>query len=66
MRWLLAALIAAAIGMSGAAHAQNYPVRTVTLIVPFPPGGGVDALARIVAEKLTIALKEGVLKAVTR
>jgi tripartite-type tricarboxylate transporter receptor subunit TctC len=32
------------------AYAQSYPSRTVTLVVPFPPGGGVDALARILAE----------------
>ncbi len=37
-------------------HAQDYPARTITLVVPYPPGGGVDALARIVAEKLSVAL----------
>ena len=36
--------------------AQDYPVRPVTLIVPFPAGGGVDAVARIVADKLSRAL----------
>jgi tripartite-type tricarboxylate transporter receptor subunit TctC len=44
-----------------AAIAQDYPARTVTLIVPFPPGGGVDAMARIVAEKLTAALGQQVI-----
>ena len=34
------------------AHAQGFPTRTVTLIVPFPPGGGTDTGARIVAQKL--------------
>jgi tripartite-type tricarboxylate transporter receptor subunit TctC len=38
------------------AAAQDYPVRPVTLIVPFPAGGGVDAVARIVADKLSHAL----------
>ena len=33
------------------ALAQDYPTRTVTLVVPYPPGGGVDAMARIVAEQ---------------
>ena len=34
------------------AQAQGFPARTVTLIVPFPPGGGTDTGARIVAQKL--------------
>src|ERR1700759_4424374 len=38
------------------AAAQDYPTRPVTLIVPFPAGGGVDAVARIVADKLSRAL----------
>jgi tripartite-type tricarboxylate transporter receptor subunit TctC len=44
----LAALLAPAIG-----HTQGaYPNRTVTLVVPFPPGGGTDTGARIVAQRL--------------
>src|SRR5438128_11036565 len=42
------------------AHAQDYPTRTVTLIVPYPAGGGVDAMARIVADKLSAALGQQV------
>jgi tripartite-type tricarboxylate transporter receptor subunit TctC len=34
------------------AGAQNYPSRTVTVVVPFPPGGSVDGVARIVVQKL--------------
>jgi tripartite-type tricarboxylate transporter receptor subunit TctC len=34
------------------ALAQNYPDRTVAVIVPFPPGGSVDGVARIVVDKL--------------
>jgi hypothetical protein len=29
------------------AHAQTYPSRPITLIVPYPPGGGVDAMGRM-------------------
>jgi tripartite-type tricarboxylate transporter receptor subunit TctC len=50
----------AALGGSGAA-AQPYPSRPVTLIVPFPAGGGVDAVARIVAEKLGAGLGQQVI-----
>lgn len=38
--------------------AADYPTRPVTIIVPFPPGGGVDAMARVVADKLSIAFKQ--------
>ena len=42
----------------GVAVAADYPARTVTLVVPYPPGGGVDAMARVVAAKLSDALKQ--------
>lgn len=45
-----------AISLCAAAHApasaQPYPARAVTLVVPFPPGGGTDTGGRIVAEQL--------------
>src|ERR1700736_4934555 len=49
---VLAALISARM----AAAADGYPLRPITLIVPFPAGGGVDAVARIVADKLGAGL----------
>ncbi len=36
-----------------AARADDYPARNVTIVVPYPPGGGVDAMARVVAQKLS-------------
>jgi tripartite-type tricarboxylate transporter receptor subunit TctC len=39
---------------------HDYPTRTITLVVPYPPAGGVDAMARIVAEKLSVALGQQV------
>jgi len=53
IRGLLAAVLAAG---SGGAVAQAYPVKPVRLIVPYPPGGGNDTLARIFGQKLTEAL----------
>jgi tripartite-type tricarboxylate transporter receptor subunit TctC len=55
---LLAALPngAATQGLSG-----DYPARPITLMVPFPAGGGVDAMARIVAERLSTALGQQVI-----
>jgi tripartite-type tricarboxylate transporter receptor subunit TctC len=43
------------------AQAQDYPTHPITLIVPFPAGGGVDAMGRIVAERLTSALGQQVI-----
>jgi len=51
----------AAAGCAAPAMAQDYPVRTVTLVVPYPPGGGVDVLARVVAEKLSGAIGQQVI-----
>ena len=34
------------------AHAQQYPAKSIRVILPFPPGGGADALMRPLAPKL--------------
>jgi len=44
--------IALAVPFAAAATAQNYPARTVTVVVPFPAGGSVDGVARILVQKL--------------
>ncbi len=43
-----------------AAWAQSYPDRSVRLIIPFPPGGSIDTLGRILAQKLTDAWGQSV------
>jgi tripartite-type tricarboxylate transporter receptor subunit TctC len=48
-----ALLIAAACVLAAPAFAQNWPARPVRIIVPFPPGGGVDFVARLLAQGLT-------------
>jgi tripartite-type tricarboxylate transporter receptor subunit TctC len=42
------------------ATAEDYPVRPITLIVPYPAGGGVDTMGRIIGQKLTDALGQQV------
>ncbi len=46
-------LVAAVCGVAGLAHAQAWPSKTITVVVPFPPGGTTDVLARAVATKLS-------------
>jgi tripartite-type tricarboxylate transporter receptor subunit TctC len=43
---------AAAIGLPGAAFAQAFPNKPITIVVPYPPGGTTDALARLMQEPL--------------
>jgi tripartite-type tricarboxylate transporter receptor subunit TctC len=43
------------------AHADNFPSRTITLIVPYPPGGSTDVAGRILADKMGTALGQPVI-----
>ena len=55
-RTLAAALFATCLLATGAAWAQTYPNRTITLLVPYPPGGATDTIARILQNPLQNAL----------
>jgi tripartite-type tricarboxylate transporter receptor subunit TctC len=54
------ALGCVAVVVCHATHAQQYPARPVRLIVPYPPGGGTDTLARVVSQKLSETLGQQV------
>jgi len=56
-----AAVVAVAIGFTGpdALHAQSYPARSVTLIVPSAAGGGTDTIARLIGDQLSKQLGQG-------
>ena len=56
MKKLAVALTATAALFAGAASAQNYPSRPVTVIVPFAAGGPTDVVARIVGEHMSKTL----------
>ncbi len=55
------ALIIALVALVALAHAQDYPAKPIRLIVPYSPGGPVDIVGRIVAQKLTDALAQQVI-----
>ena len=46
---------------AAAAFAQDYPSRPIRMVTPFPPGGGSDVVARVVAQKLSLVLGVNVL-----
>ena len=51
----------AAFGWTGPLAAQTYPVRPITMIVPFPAGGATDTLARSLAEKMREVLGQPII-----
>lgn len=59
-RHLILSGLMATLGIAPAAMAQDYPSKTITIVVPFSAGGGVDTVARLLAEKLRVSLKQNV------
>jgi tripartite-type tricarboxylate transporter receptor subunit TctC len=60
MRRLLRSVVLATLAGIATAHAQVYPARPITLVVPFPAGGSTDAVGRIVAERMRALLGQPV------
>ncbi len=60
MKTLLHSLVAGAVLLSAAAHADPYPSKPITFIVPFGPGSGTDTITRVVAQHLGAAFKQRV------
>ncbi|HEY6256290.1 MAG TPA: tripartite tricarboxylate transporter substrate binding protein [Xanthobacteraceae bacterium] len=54
----LLAGIAAALAAAVSANADDYPSRPITLVVPYAAGGGNDVMARVVAEKMSVTLRQ--------
>jgi tripartite-type tricarboxylate transporter receptor subunit TctC len=57
----LVACMALSALLAPAVSAQDYPTRPVKIVVGFPPGGGVDSVARIMANELTKTLQQPVI-----
>src|SRR5207302_5499272 len=53
---LLLALAITVAGIAAQAQAQQYPAKPITLVIPLPPGGSNDMMARAVADKMSTAL----------
>ena len=59
IRNLAAAAVVAALGLPQGLHAQSYPARSVTLVVPSAAGGGTDTIARVIGDQLSKQLGQG-------
>jgi tripartite-type tricarboxylate transporter receptor subunit TctC len=57
LKWLALALIGTAVS----AHAQEYPARPITMVVPFAAGGPTDTVGRMIAQSMSTRLKQQVI-----
>jgi tripartite-type tricarboxylate transporter receptor subunit TctC len=59
---LFRAVVVLCLALTGtAAHAQTYPNKPITFVVPFGPGSGSDLIARIIGQRLSTVLGQGVI-----
>jgi tripartite-type tricarboxylate transporter receptor subunit TctC len=58
---VVVATLTGIVTMAAGASAQGYPSRPITMIVPFPPGGPVETIGRIMGERLRAALGQPVI-----
>lgn len=61
LRTMVLLFLASMTPFAGSAYAKTYPTRPLRLIVPFPPGGGVDIIARVIAADLSSSLGKEVI-----
>jgi tripartite-type tricarboxylate transporter receptor subunit TctC len=61
MKKLQALAAFAAVVIASPANAQDWPTRQLTMVAPFAPGGSTDAIARIVADGLSVQLRQPVI-----
>jgi tripartite-type tricarboxylate transporter receptor subunit TctC len=60
MRRLTFGVLLTALALTSQASAQNYPNRTIRIVVPYAPGGGVSVLAQIIGHKMSEITKQPV------
>ena len=59
--WKACAVAVLLVGIAGEVGAQDYPSRAITVVVPFPPGGASDVVARIVTHQMSRILGQSII-----
>ena len=59
--WKAFAVAVVLVGIAGKVGAQDYPSRAITVVVPFPPGGASDVVARIVTNQMSKILGQSII-----
>src|SRR5205823_8063570 len=59
--WKACAVAMVLVGIAGPGRAQDYPSRAITVVVPFPPGGASDVVARIVTNQMSKILGQSII-----
>ena len=58
---VLRVFLLAGTAIAGSVSAQSYPSKPIRIVVPYPPGGGTDVIARTLAQKMTEVMGQQVL-----